>query len=80
MVFYRRERNEPISEPINEPINLVLLQMISKAPGVSKPQLVAKVGKSRATVTRALTALCRAGKVEYRGSKKTGGYFVREKV
>ena len=73
VVFYRREGNEPI----NEPINLLLTQMIANEPGISKPQLVAKIGKSRATVTRALSVLRNTGRVEYRGSKKTGGYFVR---
>ena len=73
VVFYRRKGNEPI----NEPINLLLTQMIANEPGISKPQLVAKIGKSRATVTRALSVLRNTGRVEYRGSKKTGGYFVR---
>ena len=77
VVFYRRKklaswmRGEPISEPISER----LLRAISATPGISKPQLVDKVGKSRATVTRALSGLCREGSIEYRGSKKTGGYF-----
>lgn len=66
---------EPINEPINEPIILALVEMIIKEPGISKPLLVARTGKSRATLTRALSNLCRSGIIEYRGSKKTGGYF-----
>ena len=33
------------------------------------------VGKSTATVERAIAALVKAGKIEHRGSKKTGGYY-----
>lgn len=74
VVFYRRKANEPISEPIN----VVLMQMIRDEPGIAKPQLVVKVGKSRATVTRALAALRKKGNIEYHGSKKTGGYYLNK--
>ena len=44
---------------------------------VAEPDdLVLRVGKSKATVERALAALIAAGKVEHRGSKKTGGYYL----
>ena len=32
-------------------------------------------GYGRATVERAVRALVRAGRIEHRGSRKTGGYF-----
>ena len=76
VIFYRRKESGPINEPINEPINISLMQIIGDEPGIAKPQLVVKVGKSRATVTRALATLCKNRKIEYRGSKKTGGYYV----
>ena len=79
VVFYRKRSSKDGKrfEPINEPISEALRRMIDAAPGISKPQLVVKIGKSRATVTRALAILCKSGNVEYRGSKKTGGYYVR---
>lgn len=43
--------------------------------GTRVPFIVEALGVSRATVKRALAALIAAGKVEHRGSKKTGGYF-----
>ena len=72
--------NEPINrskEPINEPMSLMIARIIANTPGISKPQLVAKIGKSRATVTRVLSLLRSMGKIEYRGSKKTGGYYLK---
>lgn len=39
------------------------------------PNATSVVGKSTATVERAVAALVKAGRIEHRGSKKTGGYF-----
>ena len=62
---------ETISETINETIN----ETIKSHPGISRAELVAVLGKSRATVARAISALVDAGKIERRGSKKSGGYY-----
>jgi predicted HTH transcriptional regulator len=56
-----------MAEAINEAIR--------NEPGINKPRLVRLVGKSRATVERAIVTLVAAGKIEHRGSKKTGGYY-----
>ena len=37
--------------------------------------LTSVVSQSRATVKRAVAALVKAGEIEHRGSKKTGGYY-----
>ncbi len=58
-------------EAINEAIN----EAIKNEPGINKPRLIKKLKKSRATIERALAKLIAAGKVEHRGSKKTGGYW-----
>ena len=60
-----------MAEAINEVIN----EAIRNEPGINKPRLVRLVGKSRATVERAIVTLVAAGKIEHRGSKKTGGYY-----
>lgn len=39
--------------------------------------IVEAVSKSRATVMRALAALKLSGEIVYRGSKKTGGYYLQ---
>ena len=50
-------------------------EVIKNTPGINKPRLIKVVGKSRATVERAIATLIASGKIEHRGSKKTGGYF-----
>ena len=69
---YRKtgQKGEAIKSP--EAIN----EAIKSRPGINKPEIVLRVGKSKATVERALAALIAAGKVEHRGSKKTGGYHL----
>ena len=64
------------SETINEGINEVIKEAIKSNPGIKKHILVKAVGKSRATVERALADLVAAHVVEHRGSKKTGGYYL----
>ncbi len=67
--------NEPQNDPLNDPINRRVFEIVGRTPGVGRKQLIRELGKSKATVERALAALVRAGKVEHRGSKKTGGYY-----
>ena len=52
-----------------------LLKVISRTPGVAGPALIAATGKGRTIVMEALAELRRDGKIEHRGSKKTGGYY-----
>ena len=68
---------EPI-EGINEGIKDWLQKLVKTHPGVRFPYLKSVVGKSTATVERAIAALIAAGKIEHRGSKKTGGYFAKQ--
>ena len=63
--------NETVNEVLNEAIN----EAIKNTLGINKPRLIKVVGKSRATVERSIATLIAAGKIEHRGSKKTGGYF-----
>ncbi len=75
----RKIPNETINETIKqgETINETINETIKKAPGISLRGIVEAVGKSRATVSRVLSALKESGMVEYRGSKKTGGYYLK---
>lgn len=78
---------EPLSDPINDPIKdsehesrrdplrKAMAEAIRATPGLNREQLAVRFGKSAATVKRAIAALVRAGLVEHRGSKKTGGYY-----
>ena len=78
---------EPINEPLNDPIEGInegikewLLRLIARHPGARLPYLKSVVGKSLATVKRAVAALVKADKIEHRGSKKTGGYYLVEEI
>jgi hypothetical protein len=78
--------NETVNETINtgretinhghETINETIKDLIIHRPGVTGKDLVTYVGKSRATVMRIVATLKKAGVIIYRGSKKTGGYYV----
>jgi Fic family protein len=65
-------------EPLNEPLNGKLLRLVGTHPGTNLQYLTSVVSVSRATVKRAVAALVAAGKIEHRGSKKTGGYYAKE--
>ena len=75
------QNHDPINDPINDPIKLLsevennILIIVKEHPGISRKNIVPIIGKSEATVKRALKALGEMGFVEYRGSNKTGGYF-----
>ena len=66
----------PSDEVVN-PVDEVVNEVVKSHPGLRKPELVPLVGKSRATVERALASLISSGRVEFRGAPKTGGYYVR---
>ena len=61
-----------------EAINDVINEAIKREPGINKPRLAGLTGKSKTTVERAIASLIAEGKIEHRGSKKTGGYFTTE--
>ncbi len=69
---------EPI-EPLNEPLNERLFKLIKRHSGAQLLYLKSVVGVSTATVKRAVAVLIADGKIEHRGSKKTGGYWIKEK-
>ena len=71
----------PVNEPVNEPVNDVLrdiLEFIKNNPGIKKPAIITHIGKSKATLTRYLKQLVEQNLIEYRGSDKTGGYYLKK--
>ena len=76
---------EPINEPLknrSEPLKLRiserLLQEIRRNPGINRVRLMDCMRLSRSTVSRSLVRLVEAGEIVYRGSKKTGGYYLAQ--
>ncbi len=80
------DQNDPINghnDPINDPINILsevekeVLRIVKENPGLGRINIAPILHKSEVTVKRALRTLVKNGLIEYRGSKKTGGYFTR---
>ena len=67
----------PINDAINDAISEAINEAIKRTPGINKPKLVKLLGKSKATVERAISELIASSRIEHRGSKKTGGYFLK---
>ena len=62
---------EPLNEPLNEPEKIVY-DIISIFPYLSKDQIAKRIGKSRASVTRALAKLVQMNKIRRIGADKNG--------
>ena len=79
----KKRHHEVVNEVVNEAVNEVVKAMfaaICERPGIRKPALITKLGKSHATVERAISELKGLGKIEFRGAPKTGGYYPIEKA
>jgi len=61
-------------EGINE-IAALILAFLEKNPGAKGGEIMLFLQKGRATIVRYLRSLKEKGLIEYRGSRKTGGYF-----
>lgn len=61
---------------INELANVLRLIHIQK--GINRIELIEKIGKGKTTLERYLKVLKENNLIEYRGAKKTGGYFLSE--
>ena len=67
--------NEGLNEGINEGLKFDVFRLILENPGCRVPFFIKKLSVSRATVERTIATLISLGKIEHRGSKKTGGYY-----
>ena len=75
-------KNDPINGTINDTINdtikgteKLIYNRIASSPGISAVALADEFEKSLRTIMRSLKILVDLNVIEYRGSKKTGGYF-----
>jgi ATP-dependent DNA helicase RecG len=66
--------DEGVSEGVNEGVARVL-SFIQNNPGIRTPQISSAMGVPIKTLERWLKRLREEGKVEFRGSPKTGGYW-----
>ena len=76
--------NGLVNGPVNGPVNSLkgslkeVYLIVLNNPGIKIGQVADKRGKSESTVKKQLTALRKMNLIEYRGSDKTGGYYVIE--
>lgn len=66
-----------INEGLNEGLKS-LLGYVTDNPGSNAIMIAGKFGKSLKTVERWIKILRNKNQIEFRGSRKTGGYFIRE--
>lgn len=66
----------PVDDGINDGTKGEISVAVRKHPGIRVPALALLVGRSKPTVERAVAQLKKEGRIEYRGSKKTGGYYL----
>ncbi len=69
------ESSENKCEAISGPIKERILQYIQQHSGCKQAEIVKEIDVPSRTLKRILAEL--SGKIEYRGSKKTGGYFLK---
>ncbi|MFA5023487.1 MAG: ATP-binding protein [Patescibacteria group bacterium] len=69
--------NEGINEGVNEGINLVF-DLINKRPGIKANFIASGLNKPLKSVERWLKVLKEKKQIEYRGSRKIGGYFIKK--
>jgi ATP-dependent DNA helicase RecG len=57
-----------------------ILELIQKQSGITQLSIIKEIEKGRRTIFRYLNILKTKGLIEYKGSKKTGGYYLTEKA
>lgn len=70
----QKHTDEPTNEPINEPIKRVF-EYIRTHEGCKRQQIADALGMTLIKVRRTLAEL--SDKIEYKGSNKTGGYYLK---
>ena len=74
--FYKRVENEIVDGGINGGIN-ILFEIISKNSGLSAVEISNKSNIPLRIVQRQVKELKDKNLIEYKGSKKTGGYYAK---
>jgi predicted HTH transcriptional regulator len=75
-----REGNDRVNDKINDRINdriMATYTIIRLNPGIKRKDISNISGKSLPTIDRHIDVLTEDGLIEYRGSRKTGGYYVK---
>ena len=71
--------NYPLNYPLKDDLAKTLA-LIQKQSGITQSNIIKEIKKSRRTIFGYLNILKSDGLIEYKGSKKTGGYYLTEKA
>ena len=74
-----RETVKIKNETVNETVKVsskVVKSLVKRYPGVNSRRLAELIGKSRATIMRFISELKSKGEIVFKGSAKSGGYFL----
>lgn len=66
--------NDTLSDTLNDTLNSRMLSLIRQRPGLRRPDLMAALNVSESTLARRLREM--RASIGFRGSAKTGGYYV----
>ena len=91
ITFYKKINSEGVNEGVNEGINEgvnegvsegvnLLIKLIKSQPGKRTTEISEILNVPQKTIERWIKKLKETGQIVYKGSPKTGGYFVYEKV
>ena len=69
------ENDDRVNDRVNDGIANDVLQAVKVQPGIRSNAIATYIGKSIPTVSRYLKVLKDAGKIEFRGAPKNGGYY-----
>jgi ATP-dependent DNA helicase RecG len=72
----RAEQGGTLNGTSNGTLNEKISEMIRQQPGIQRKEFIEQTGASVRTVARIVSELLSGGKIEHRGSKKTGGYWI----
>ncbi len=72
-VFARKGKNKVVDK---FPTENKILGILEKNPGCKVGDIMMRTGFSDSYVRKILTGLCKSCKVEHRGSRKTGGFYL----
>jgi len=64
---------------LNGALSSQILQLIKEHPGIQRKTIIDRLGVPARTTDRHLAKLISGDKIERRGSKKTGGYWLCER-
>ena len=79
----KNPQDEGVNDGVSDGVNLSegvrdVYRAVKRNPGVKTPVLLKVVGRSLASIERALSVLKQLRKIEFRGAPKTGGYYCNE--